>query len=97
MLRRLTPMMLERDLPLKRGMAAKRAKAARNTEYLEHLLTLGNPFHLVRWIQVGVGQWAGGGTWVGTWRSVLVPSPSWPNGLAPQHQRVPLFRTAQVW
>ena len=41
-LRRLTLMMLKRDTRLKKGIEAKRAKAARNTEYLEHLITLGN-------------------------------------------------------
>jgi predicted transposase YbfD/YdcC len=42
-LRRVSLMMLQRDTALKRGIAAKRAKAARNTEYLEHVLTLGIP------------------------------------------------------
>lgn len=42
-LRRLTLMMLKRDTTSKRGIAAKRAKASRNTVYLEHLLTRGIP------------------------------------------------------
>jgi predicted transposase YbfD/YdcC len=42
-LRRLSLMLLKRDTTSKRGIAAKRAKAARNTEYLEHVLTRGIP------------------------------------------------------
>ena len=42
-LRRLSLMMLKRDTTHKRGIAAKRAKAARNTTYLEHVLTRGIP------------------------------------------------------
>lgn len=42
-LRRVSLMMLQRDVTLQRGIAAKRAKAARNTTYLEHVLTLGIP------------------------------------------------------
>lgn len=42
-LRRLSLMMLKRDTTSKRGIAAKRAKAARNTAYVEHVLALGIP------------------------------------------------------
>lgn len=41
-LRRISLTMLQRETSLKRGVAAKRAKAARNTEYLEAVLRLGN-------------------------------------------------------
>ncbi|HEU4411140.1 MAG TPA: ISAs1 family transposase [Polyangiaceae bacterium] len=47
-LRRVSLMMLQRDATLQRGLAAKRAKAARNIAYLEHVLTLGIPLRLVR-------------------------------------------------
>jgi predicted transposase YbfD/YdcC len=47
-LRRVSLMMLQRDVTLQRGIAAKRAKAARNTDYLEHVLALGIPLRLVR-------------------------------------------------
>lgn len=40
-LRRVSMMMLTRETTLKRGIAAKRAKAARNTQYLESVLTRG--------------------------------------------------------
>src|SRR5438876_780697 len=36
-------------------------------------------------------------TFVGTSRFVLVPSPSWPDPLAPQHFTTPVTSTAQVW
>ena len=36
-------------------------------------------------------------TATGVYRSVVVPSPSWPSTLRPQHRRVPSPRTAQVW
>jgi predicted transposase YbfD/YdcC len=42
-LRRISMMMLQRETTLKRGIAAKRAKAARNTDYLERVLTRGIP------------------------------------------------------
>jgi predicted transposase YbfD/YdcC len=42
-LRRMSLLMLQRDVSLQRGLAAKRAKAARNTDDLEHVLTLGIP------------------------------------------------------
>jgi len=35
-------------------------------------------------------------TWVGVFRLVVVPSPSWPLELLPQHHRVPSVRTVQV-
>lgn len=40
-LRRVALMMLKRDTLHKRGLEAKRAKASRNTDYLEHVLRLG--------------------------------------------------------
>jgi predicted transposase YbfD/YdcC len=42
-LRRLSLMLLRRDATSKRGITARQAKAARNTAYLEHVLTLGIP------------------------------------------------------
>lgn len=42
-LRRVSLMMLKRETTLKRGIAAKRAKAARNSTYLERVLSLGIP------------------------------------------------------
>jgi predicted transposase YbfD/YdcC len=42
-LRRISLMMLQRETTLKRGIAAKRAKAARNVQYLEKVLVCGIP------------------------------------------------------
>jgi hypothetical protein len=36
-------------------------------------------------------------TWTGIWLSMVEELPSWPLVLLPQHQTVPLERTAQVW
>ena len=36
-------------------------------------------------------------TLTGVEESVLVPSPSWPDWLSPQHLTVPPARRAQVW
>jgi predicted transposase YbfD/YdcC len=47
-LRRLSLMMLKRQTTLKRGIAARQAKAARNTAYLAQVLTVGIPQNLVR-------------------------------------------------
>ena len=34
---------------------------------------------------------------VGNARLVVVPSPIWPASFSPQHQNVPVARSAQVW
>src|SRR5207237_1185347 len=36
-------------------------------------------------------------TSTGVWRSVVVPSPSWPQSLLPQHLTPPALVRAQVW
>ena len=36
-------------------------------------------------------------TCTGARRSVLVPSPSWPNSFQPQAQTVPSFLSAKLW
>src|SRR5439155_12116393 len=36
-------------------------------------------------------------TATGVWRSVVVPSPSWPSALRPQHLTPPALVSAQVW
>ena len=36
-------------------------------------------------------------TLTGEERSVVVPSPSWPRSLKPQHETVPSARSAHVW
>ena len=42
-LRRVALMLLQRETTFKRGIAAKRSKAARNTDYLERILSRGKP------------------------------------------------------
>ena len=36
-------------------------------------------------------------TVTGEWRSVVVPSPSWPERLSPQHWTAPALVSAHVW